>query len=97
MADLRQQGLAAACVGFHCYPQLLINVPVHHKPALQSLLPVQETVSSAEGSLGDEGRVVLRYSGTENVCRVMVEGPTEQVVHDHAERIADSVRKEIGA
>ena len=97
VADLRKQGLAAACVGFRCYPQLLINVPVRHKPALESLLPVQETVSAVEGSLGDEGRVVLRYSGTENVCRVMVEGPTEQVVHDHAERIADSVRKEIGA
>jgi phosphoglucosamine mutase len=40
--------------------------------------------------------VVLRYSGTENLCRVMVEGPSEQVVRAHGERIADSVRKEIG-
>ena len=93
---LREHGLATACKGFRRYPQLLINVPVRNKPDLQELQPVQQAVAAVQESLGEEGRVVLRYSGTENLCRVMVEGPSEQVVRAHAERIADSVRKEIG-
>jgi len=97
MESLRKQGLATACEAFRRYPQLLINIPVRDKPDLGNLLPVQEAVRAVTGSLGDEGRVVLRYSGTEDLCRVMVEGPNEQVVSDHAERIADCVRKEIGA
>jgi len=93
---LREQGLAALCGAFRRYPQLLINVPVRDKPDLLGLLPVQEVVRAVTESLGKEGRVVLRYSGTENLCRVMVEGASEQIVHDHAERIAASIRKEIG-
>jgi phosphoglucosamine mutase len=95
--ELREQGLAKACATFRSYPQLLINVPVCDKPDLSGIQPIQDAVQAVTGSLGDDGRVVLRYSGTENLCRVMVEGPSEQVVRDHAERIADAVRKEIGA
>ena len=51
----------------------------------------------AEAELGDDGRVLLRYSGTENLCRVMVEGPADEQVERLADKIADAVRQEIGA
>jgi phosphoglucosamine mutase len=54
-------------------------------------------VHEVEAGLGDDGRVVLRYSGTEDLCRVMVEGPSEAVVHAHVARIVQVVEREIGA
>jgi phosphoglucosamine mutase len=90
-----ERGFAAAFAPFQTFPQLLINVPVRHKPDLDTVAPVQAAAAAVEAALGDQGRVVLRYSGTENLCRVMVEGPTEDSVREHAERIATAVREEL--
>lgn len=57
---------------------------------------VNQKVAEVEEILGDSGRVLLRYSGTENICRVMVEGPKLQQVQQLANQIADEVRKQIG-
>ena len=78
--------------GFRRYPQVLINVRVSHKPDLSGLPSVQAAVADVEGELGRDGRVLLRYSGTEDLCRVMVEGPEQDVVDRHAQTIAEAVQ-----
>lgn len=60
------------------YPQVLINIPVREKPSLDSLESVQEKIVWAEKRLGSFGRILVRYSGTEPLCRVMVEAPTQE-------------------
>lgn len=84
---------AALFDGFRRYPQTLLNVRVDRKPDLTTLDDVQAAVRDVEADLGRDGRVVLRYSGTENLCRVMVEGPDADTVHAHAETIARAVQR----
>ena len=81
------------------YPQRLISVPVQRKPPLEECSEIQEVVRAAEAELAEpekRGRVLLRYSGTENVCRVMVESVREDVVQRLAREIADIVRRVLG-
>lgn len=78
------------------YPQACVNVKVSSKPPLESLKAVLEAIAQVEKSLGDSGRVLVRYSGTENICRVMVEGPKQKQVHQMAVIIANAVQMEIG-
>lgn len=75
------------------YPQVLVNVRVDKKPPLEELEGVQKTIRKVEESLGKTGRVLVRYSGTESICRVMVEGPKQQLAEHYAEQIAASVRE----
>jgi phosphoglucosamine mutase len=72
-------------------PQILINVPVREKRPLDELPEVQAAIRAAEADLGAQGRVLVRYSGTENKCRVMLEGPEQQ----HIERLARSIAAEL--
>ena len=58
--------------------------------------PQTTTIHEAETTLGNMGRVLVRYSGTENICRVMVEGPRQKQVNTLAKTIADAVVEEIG-
>lgn len=78
------------------YPQTLINVPVHEKPDIASLAQVNDAIRKAEQTLGDRGRVLVRYSGTQPMCRVMVEGPTEEMAGNCANDIAIAVADAIG-
>lgn len=78
------------------YPQACINVKVKVKPPLNDLKRVQEAIEHVEKSLGDSGRVLVRYSGTENICRVMVEGPKQKQVQQMAQSISHVVTEEIG-
>jgi len=78
-------------------PQLLINVAVTSKPPISSLPAVMESVRAAEAELGNAGRVLVRYSGTEAICRVMVESPTEETTRRLAEKIVETVRLTLGA
>lgn len=78
------------------FPQALVNVPVSSKPPLEDLRDVQEVCSQVEKDLADLGRVLVRYSGTEDICRVMVEGPESKQVEEWAQRIAQALKKEIG-
>ncbi len=84
----------ASCV--KKYPQTLINVPVKKKTPLNQLKKVKEAIREVEEELADQGRVLVRYSGTENLCRVMVEGPKKHQVDSLAAYIADMVEEEIG-
>lgn len=78
------------------YPQALLNVRVNRKPPIESITGLEEAVKKVEDELGDAGRVLLRYSGTEKMMRVLVEGPKKKTVHEMAESIAQRVREEIG-
>jgi phosphoglucosamine mutase len=77
-------------------PQLLLNVPVRKKPDLREHPEVGPVVAEAEAALAGSGRIVLRYSGTEPLVRVMVEATDEAAVRRWAEQIADTVRRAIG-
>lgn len=78
------------------YPQICVNVKVSAKPPLDSLDRLQKQVNEVEKILGSSGRVVVRYSGTESSCRVMVEGTEYKQVIQLAESISSIVRQEIG-
>ncbi len=78
------------------YPQKLMNVSVKSKPEITSLALVMEAIRQVEKELGDNGRVLVRYSGTENLCRVMVEGPTADLTERYCKEIADAVKAAIG-
>lgn len=83
--------------GIEPCPQVLLNVPVREKPVLRDHPVVGPAVESVEQTLGSEGRIVLRYSGTEPLARVMIEGTDREVVQREAERLAEIIRTEIGA
>jgi phosphoglucosamine mutase len=78
------------------YPQILMNVTVGTKPAIATVPEVVEAISDVEGQLGERGRVLVRYSGTQPLCRVMIEGPTREEIERHCRRIADVVRDVLG-
>lgn len=84
----------AACVT--PAPQRLINVEVKTKPPLEDIPGFSEQLRAAEAELGDRGRILVRYSGTQLICRVMVEGPSEEVTQRIAEALAETVRDAIG-
>ena len=77
-------------------PQKLINVTTKSRPPLNELKGVQAAIREAEAELKDAGRVLVRYSGTQNMCRVMVEGPSDEMVERLCGKIADAVKEEIG-
>lgn len=78
------------------FPQKMINVDVQQKPPIESIKALQVAVAEAEAELGENGRVLIRYSGTQPMCRVMVEGPTEALTEKLTHRLADVVKICIG-
>ncbi|HXF04796.1 MAG TPA: phosphoglucosamine mutase [Blastocatellia bacterium] len=82
--------------GFERYPQKLINVPVQAKPPLETIPEVVATVERLRRELGARGRIVLRYSGTENLARVMVEADEDAKANFFAEQLADVLRRHLG-
>jgi phosphoglucosamine mutase len=78
------------------FPQKLINVPVKSKPDISTVPPVVAAIKQTEAELGDRGRVLVRYSGTQNACRVMVEGPTDELTGKYCRQIADAVKAALG-
>lgn len=79
------------------YPQIIVNVRVREKNPLDSIPAVAAAIRTAENELKDSGRVVVRYSGTEPLARVMIEAQSEAAMHRHADAIADAIRAELGA
>ena len=82
---------------FKRYPQILVNVKVASKPELNAIDGLKEQIKRVEEDLAQSGRVLVRYSGTENILRVMVEGPKRNVIHQHANNLAAIIKKAIGA
>jgi len=78
------------------FPQVLINVEVKNKPDISSVPQITEAIKAAEKNLAGKGRVLVRYSGTRPLCRVMVEGPTRKITEKYCQEIADKVKEQIG-
>ena len=89
--------LAEVASGIEPVPQVLEGIRVTQKPPLESLPSVRTAIDEATRALGDSGRVVVRYSGTEPKCRVMIEGDDERRITAMAASILQAIKKEIGA
>jgi phosphoglucosamine mutase len=81
---------------FEPVPQALVNVVVREKRPLAELPSVGRAIAAVEKSLGSEGRVLVRFSGTENKVRILVEGPDAKRIRAHADAIAEELRKALG-
>ncbi len=82
---------------YDTYPQTLINLRVREKKEFRTVEPIATAISLAEEQLGEKGRVLVRYSGTEALARVMVEGEDNNAVESHARAIAAAVQATLGA
>lgn len=78
------------------FPQKLINIDVKSKPDVATVPQIAEVIHQAESELAGNGRVLVRYSGTQNMCRVMVEGPSIEETNKYCTMIADVVKKALG-
>jgi phosphoglucosamine mutase len=74
------------------YPQVLLNVPVRERRPLEKIPHFNKTLADVNAALGDTGRTLVRYSGTEPLLRIMVEGPDRSVIQAHAESLAGVVQ-----
>lgn len=90
------QGLDELTQEIQTYPQRLVNVRIKERKRLEELPAVAAEIRSAEKSFGDSGRVLVRFSGTEPLARVMVEGPELATVEAFANRIASKIRAALG-
>jgi phosphoglucosamine mutase len=88
--------LAELTADLKTYPQVIVNVRVREKPPLHQVPSVAEAIASAEAALAGSGRVVIRYSGTESLARVMIEAESEPLMRHHANSIAEAIRAELG-
>jgi len=77
------------------FPQVLINIDVKSKPPLEEHPEIINAIKGVEKELGDKGRVLVRYSGTQSMCRVMVEGPTQKETGRFAEIIAEVIKSKL--
>jgi phosphoglucosamine mutase len=75
------------------YPQVLINIDTKSRPEIADVPEIMQAIRDVEAKLGDRGRVLVRYSGTQNLCRVMVEGPTQEETNAYSRQIAEVVKK----
>ncbi len=78
------------------FPQVIVNVKVREKKPLNKIPAVAAAIRAAEEELKDSGRVVIRYSGTEALARVMIEAESEEAMRRHADAIADAIRSALG-
>lgn len=91
------QSLERLAAAVKTFPQKLINVHVKHKRPLAELENVQAEIQAAEREFAGTGRVVVRFSGTEPLARVMIEAESRESVDKWTGRIAEAIRAELGA
>ena len=91
-----EKSLGQMTAGFQRYPQILLNVRVREKRPFAELPSVQTAVREVEEQLGNKGRLLLRYSGTEPLARVMIEGEHQPQIESYAKKIASAIEQEIG-
>ena len=78
------------------FPQVLMNVDVTDKPPLDKIPEVKAVIQAVENELAGKGRVLVRYSGTQPQCRVMVEGPSIEITTGYCRQIAAVIETSIG-
>jgi len=91
-----EKTLAELVAELKVFPQVIVNVKVREKKALETIPTVMDKIRAAEIELAETGRVVIRYSGTEGLARVMIEAESEEAMKRHAEAIAGAIRAELG-
>jgi phosphoglucosamine mutase len=90
------KGLHELTEGFVRYPQVLVNVKVAEKQPFDEVESIQAVVRETEKELGEKGRLLLRYSGTEALARVMIEGQNQSQIERQAERLAAAIQTALG-
>jgi phosphoglucosamine mutase len=90
------KSLAELIADLKVFPQVIVNVKVREKKPLEGIPSVAAAIRAAEAELADSGRVVIRYSGTEALARVMIEAESEPLMRHHADTIAAAIRTELG-
>ena len=93
----QKKSVADLTKGFARYPQVLVNVRVREKKPFEDLPAINNLASEIEGSLGDRGRLLLRYSGTEALARVMIEGERQDKIEAQANLLAGVIQAELGS
>ncbi|MBW1752414.1 MAG: phosphoglucosamine mutase [Deltaproteobacteria bacterium] len=88
--------LSELCKIMAVFPQTLRNVEVGHKPDLETVPEIQDAIKSVEKNLGEQGRVLVRYSGTQPICRIMVEGPTKEETDRYCRQLTDIIKNRLG-
>ncbi len=98
LAIMRRKGrmLSELTTDFVRYPQILVNIPVAEKKPFEDLPEFVRLREKVESALGDRGRVLIRYSGTEPLARIMVEGDDEQQIKGYANELAEALRRALG-
>ena len=91
------QSLAELTADLKVFPQVIVNILVREKKPLDTIPTVVAAIHAAEQALSTSGRVVIRYSGTEALARVMIEAEDEHLMRHHAEAIAQAIRAELAA
>lgn len=91
-----KKSLAELTAGFQPFPQILVNVDVKHKRPFDEVASIKNTVKKINSELGSEGRLLLRYSGTEPLARVMIEGEQQHQIDRLANELADVIRDTLG-
>jgi phosphoglucosamine mutase len=95
-ARSRQVALSSLAPDFQSCPQILINVPVREKVPFEQIPEIAAAIEEVETDLAGKGRVLLRYSGTENLARVMIEAEDDELVEPNARRLAAVIEKNLG-
>jgi phosphoglucosamine mutase len=88
--------LAELAADLQTFPQVLVNVRVKEKRELKSVPDVAVVMQQVEERLNGQGRLLVRYSGTEPLLRIMIEGQDQREIQSWAEEIADTVRRTLG-
>lgn len=92
----RNIALSALADAYTRCPQVTVNVRVSRKPPFDAVPPILEAINTIEREMAGRGRLIVRYSGTENLARVMVEGQDEDTIRSQAESIAQVITAQIG-
>jgi phosphoglucosamine mutase len=90
------KSLSELIADLEVFPQVIVNVKVREKKPLDKIPSIAAAIAAAEKELADSGRVVIRYSGTEALARVMIEAESEPLMRHHADTIANAIRSELG-
>ena len=98
LAVMRQRGKSLSELSriMKTLPQLIVNVPVRSRKDLDKIPAVKKCIETAESKLDGKGRILVRYSGTQSICRVMVEGPSRKEITRIANNLADVIRGALG-
>jgi phosphoglucosamine mutase len=91
-----QKSLRQLTEGLQVFPQTLINVRVKQKLPFDQVHSIHEVSREIENELGSQGRLLLRYSGTEPLARVMIEGPSQSLIENFAQRLAAVIEQTLG-